>query len=240
MEIIFVLAVGLVAGTVGGIIGFGASIMLMPVLVIVHGPLHAVPIMAVAALLANASRIMVWWRDTDWRAAGAYAATGVPFAALGARTLLELPPRLVEVSLGLFFIAMSPIRRWMAAHEIRLQAWHLAAIAVPIGFITGIVVSTGPITAPLFLAYGLTRGGFISTEAAASLAVYLSKSAVFQAYGALPAGILLQGLVVGSSLMAGSFIAKRFVLKMSPERFRLMMDALMVVSGLTLFWTAFR
>jgi uncharacterized membrane protein YfcA len=240
VELLFVLVVGLVAGTIGGIVGFGASILLMPVLVIVHGPLHAVPIMAVAALLANASRIVVWWRDVQWRAAAAWAVTGAPCAGLGAHTLLALPPRLAEVSLGAFFIAMVPIRRWMAARDIRLGLWHLALLAAPIGFVTGIVVSTGPVTAPLFIAHGLARGAFISTEAVASLAVYLSKTAVFQAYGALPADILVQGLVVGSSLMVGSFLAKRFVLRMSPERFRLLMDALMVASGLTLLWTALR
>ena len=38
--------------------------------------------------------------------------------------------------------------------------------------------------------------------------------------------------------MAGSFIAKRFVLKLDPERFRLLMDGLMLVSGLTMLWAA--
>ena len=51
----------------------------MPVLVLVFGPLQAVPIMAIAAIMANLSRILVWWREVDWRAVGAYAATGVPF-----------------------------------------------------------------------------------------------------------------------------------------------------------------
>ncbi|HWA13411.1 MAG TPA: sulfite exporter TauE/SafE family protein, partial [Burkholderiales bacterium] len=90
MEFLIVLAVGLVAGTLGGIVGFGASIMLMPVLVIAFGPLQAVPIMAIAALLANLSRIVVWWREIDWKAGAAYAVTGVPAAALGVRTLASL------------------------------------------------------------------------------------------------------------------------------------------------------
>jgi hypothetical protein len=42
--------------------------MLMPVLVVVFGPLEAVPIMAVAAMMANFSRILAWWREIDWRA----------------------------------------------------------------------------------------------------------------------------------------------------------------------------
>ena len=239
MDFFFVLATGLVAGTLGGIVGFGSSIMLMPVLMIVFGPLQAVPIMAIAAILANLSRIMVWWRDVNWRACAAYSATAAPFAALGAATLLVLPARIIEAALGLFFIAMIPVRRWMAAHQMKLGPAQLALIGVPVGYLTGVVVSTGPLTAPIFLATGLVKGAFLSTEAAASLAVYLAKAAVFRSFGALPWEIALKGLIVGSTLMAGAFIAKRFVLKMDPQRFRLLMDGLMLVSGLTLLSAAF-
>ena len=55
MGFIFVLIVGLLAGTISGIVGTGSSIMLMPVLVYEYGPKQAVPIMAVAAVLANFS-----------------------------------------------------------------------------------------------------------------------------------------------------------------------------------------
>src|SRR4026207_2573661 len=77
LDLLAVLLLGVVAGTLGGVIGFGSSIMLMPVLVILFGPREAVPIMAVAALLANASRVLVWWRDVEWWAFAAYSATGV-------------------------------------------------------------------------------------------------------------------------------------------------------------------
>lgn len=240
MELLFVLGVGLAAGTLSGIVGFGSSIMLMPVLVIVFGPLHAVPIMAIAAILANLSRVLIWWREVDWRAVAAYAVTGVPAAALGARTLLVLPPRLIECALGVFFLLMIPARRWLAARGFRLRLTHLLALGAVIGFLTGIVVTTGPITAPIFLAAGLVKGAFIATEAAASLAVYLSKSAVFRRFGALPLPVITQGLITGAALMAGAWIAKRFVLRLHPDRFRLVMDALMLLSGATMLWTAFR
>ena len=239
MEFVFVLAVGLVAGTLSGIVGFGSSIMLMPVLVIAFGPLQAVPIMAIAAIMANLSRIIVWWREVDWRACAAYSATAAPFAALGAATLLALPVRFIEAALGVFFIAMIGVRRWMAAHALKLGHAQLALLGVPIGYLTGIVVSTGPITAPIFLASGLVKGAFLSTEAAASLAVYVAKIAVFRGLGALPLDIIVKGLATGSTLMAGAFIAKRFVLKMDAARFRLLMDGLMLLSGLTLLGTAF-
>ena len=76
--------------------------MLMPVFVIAFGPLQAVPIMAIGAIMGNLSRIRVWWRDVDWRACAAYSVMGVPAAALGAKTLVVLPHRIVELALGGF------------------------------------------------------------------------------------------------------------------------------------------
>jgi uncharacterized membrane protein YfcA len=63
LEFIFVLTVGLIAGAISGIIGTGSSIMLVPVLVWQFGPKEAVPIMAVAAIIGNFSRILVVARD---------------------------------------------------------------------------------------------------------------------------------------------------------------------------------
>ncbi len=238
MDIAFVLVVGLVAGTISGIVGTGSSVMLVPMLVIVFGPVQAVPVMAIGALMANVARILSWWREIDWRAVAAYAVTAAPGAVLGAGTLLILPTRLIDGALGGFFIAMIPLRRWLAARTLHATRWHLAAFGGIIGYLTGVVVSTGPISVPLFLAYGLARGAFLGTEAAGSLAVYVAKLAAFREFGALPLEVVVRGLAVGASLMAGSFIARRFVLRLEPDAFRLMMDALMLASGTALLWTA--
>jgi len=238
VDFLFILAVGLAAGTLSGIVGFGSTIILMPVLVIDFGPRQAVPIMAIAAIMVNFSRIVAWWREVDWRACAAYSVTGIPGAALGAGTLLVLPPRIIEAALGVFFIAMIPARRWLAAHKLVINVWHLAVVGLVIGYITGIVATTGPISVPIFLTYGLVKGAFLATEAASSLAVYVSKAVVFRTFGALPTDIILKGLIIGSTLMAGTFIAKRFVLKLEPQQFRLLMEGLMLISGVAMLWAA--
>jgi uncharacterized protein len=235
---LFVLIVGLVAGTISGIVGTGSSIMLMPVLVYQYGPKQAVPIMAVAAVLANVSRILAWWREVDWRACAAYSVTGIPAAALGARTLLALPSHTVDIAIGTFLIVMVPVRHWLSRHELKANLWHLALGGAIIGYLTGVVASTGPLSVPLFLFYGLSKGAFLATEAASSLGLYFSKSVTFERFGALTTDILMKGLIAGSSLMFGAFIAKRFVLHMKPEAFRLIMDGIMLAAGIAMLWTA--
>jgi uncharacterized membrane protein YfcA len=240
LAFLFVLIIGLAAGTISGIVGTGSSIMLMPVLVYEYGPKQAVPIMAIAAVMANLSRILAWWREVDWRACAAYSITGIPAAALGARTLLELPSHAVDITIGGFLIVMVPVRHWLARHALKANLWHLSIGGAVIGFLTGIVVSTGPLSVPLFLFYGLSKGAFLATEAASSLGLYVSKSVTFQRFGALTPDVLLKGVVAGASLMAGAFIAKRYVLKLQPEMFRLVMDGIMILAGLSMLWNAFQ
>src|SRR3954470_7110048 len=238
LSLVFVLIVGLIAGTISGIVGTGSSIMLMPVLVYQYGPKQAVPIMGIAAVMANLSRILAWWRDVDWRACAAYSITGIPAAALGARTLLVLPSHAVDIAIGLFLIAMVPVRHWLARHDLKITLWHLAIGGAIIGYLTGIVVSTGPLSVPLFLFYGLTKGAFLATEAASSLGLYVSKSITFERFGALDAEVALKGLIAGSSLMVGAFVAKRFVLRLDPDVFRLVMDGIMLAAGLSMLINA--
>ncbi len=235
---LFVLLVGLAAGALSGIVGTGSSIMLLPVLVFQFGPKQAVPIMAIAAVMANVAKVMAWWREIDWRAFAAYACAGTPAASLGARTLLVLPSHWVDVALGTFFLLMVPGRRWLHARGGGLRLWQLAIAGAGIGFLTGIVISTGPLSVPAFTSYGLLKGAFLSTEAAGSLALFVSKVATFRELGALPAPAIVQGLIVGSSVKAGSFAGKAIVQRMSVRLFQHVLDGVLLCSGLSVLWAA--
>jgi len=237
---VFVLAVGFAAGALSGIVGTGSSIMLLPILVIQFGPKQAVPIMAIASLMANIAKVMAWWREVDWRAFAAYSTAGVPAAAFGARTLLVLPSHVINIALALFFLAMIPLRRWLHVRQFHMSLWQLALAGAGIGFLTGIVLSTGPLSVPAFTAYGLAKGAFLSTEAASSLMLMISKVATFRQLGALPLPSVLQGVIIGASVMAGSLLGKAVVQRMSMHAFQHVLDALLLCSGLSLLWSAFR
>jgi uncharacterized membrane protein YfcA len=240
MAYLVLLAFGLFAGTLGGIVGTGSSLVMMPVLVAMFGPRQAIPIMAIAAILGNLGRVLAWRREIDWRACGAFCATAVPGAMLGARLLLTISAGLAETALGLFFLLLIPLRRWLARHELRVSRMHLMLLGAPLGVLTGVVATTGPLTVPLFTFHGLLRGAFLGTEAAASIGMYLAKVGTFQAVGAITPEILVQGIGVGATLMAGSLAGRFVVLRLSDKTYRSLIDALMLCSGGSLLWAAVR
>jgi hypothetical protein len=45
-------------------------------------------------------------------------------------------------------------------------------------------------------------------------------------------------LIAGSSLMAGAFVANRFVLRLEPDVFRLVMDGIMLAAGIAMLANA--
>ena len=227
-------SLGLIAGVLGGVIGFGTTIILMPALVHFYGPVQTVSIIAITATIANYSRVILWWKDTNWTVCLVYSLTAIPAVALGANTLVLLDGTLIEVILGIFLIALIPIRRWMRRQAFTLKLWHMSVVGAAIGYLTGIVATTGAINTPFFLAFGLVKGAYLGTEAASSLFMLVAKIFVFHQLGVLDALAITQGLLLGLCVMAGSILSKRIVLALPEKRFMQLMEAVMLLSGLSI------
>jgi uncharacterized protein len=195
--VVFLLALG--AGALGGLVGTGSSLVLLPVLVTIYGPRMAVPMMGIAAVMANIARVAAWWRQIRWRPVLAYALPGTPAAVLGAHTLLTISPKIIDGLLGVFFLAMIPVRRVMTARAWRVRLWQLGVAGAVVGFLTGLVLSTGPLSVPVFTGFGLSGGAFLGTEAASSLVLYAGKLATFGQFGALTLPVFARGLAIGTA-----------------------------------------
>jgi uncharacterized protein len=236
--LLFVLA--LLAGVLSGVVGTGSSMVLLPVLVLLHGPRVAVPIMAVAAVMGNVGRVIAWWREIQWRPVVAYALPGIPAAVLGAHTLLTIPPAVVDGCLAGFFLAVIPLRRVAARARWRFHWWHMAVAGAGVGFLTGMILSTGPLSVPVFTGYGLTGGGFLGSEAASALLLYSGKLATFGSAGVLTSTVLTSGVVIGAALLIGSLLARRILRSVTARRYDLLIDLVLVTAAVGLLISAFR
>jgi len=230
---------GLGAGVLGGVIGFGTTIILMPALVYFYGPIQAIPVIALVATVANLSRIFLWWSVINWKVCFVYSITAIPAVILGVNTLVTLNDRLVEITLGLFLILLIPIRRWMRKQNFYLKLWQMSLVGAGIGYLTGIVATTGAINTPFFLAFGLSKGAFLGTEAASTLSILFTKGITFHQLGFLNTTAIIQGLLIGSCVLLGSIFSKRIVLALPEKKFLLLMELVMLISGASILAMSF-
>lgn len=57
--------IGVLSGLISGVVGTGSSIILLPILSYIFGAKLAVPIMAIAAIMGNISRVVLWLKELN-------------------------------------------------------------------------------------------------------------------------------------------------------------------------------
>jgi uncharacterized membrane protein YfcA len=235
---LLILVIGLLSGCLSGVVGSGVGLIMLPVLVYAFGPQQAVPMMAITAIMGNLGKVLSWWRAINWRVFFIYAGPGIPASMVGARTFLVLPPTYASFILGFSLILMVPGRRWLHAHDIQIGAWGLAMSGIFIGLLSGLAQSAGSLSISAFTAFGMSKGPMLSTESLASLTLSGSKIVVFRELGALPSHTVVLGLMVGSTVLAGTFFGKAVMQRITTETFHLLLDTMTLCSGLSLIWAA--
>ncbi|HXH84052.1 MAG TPA: sulfite exporter TauE/SafE family protein [Candidatus Tectomicrobia bacterium] len=225
-------AVALVASVVGGVAGFGAGVILLPFLVWTLGVRAAIPVLTVTMLLGNLSR--VWWSraDTDRGVAGRFLVGAVPATALGAALFVTTPGDVLTRVVGAFLLASVPLRRWLLRGPLTLRLAHFPLVGGAIGLLSALVVTTGPIATPFFLAYGLRRSAYIATEALCATVMHVARGAAFARYRLLTWEVVLVGAALGLTMFAGSWIARRLLERMGDRVFLLLVEGLVIAMGL--------
>ena len=228
------LATALVASIIAGVAGFGAGIILLPVIAWTVGVRAAAPVLTVTMLLGNLSRI--WWsrHELDGRAAWRYLLGAIPTTLLGVTIYAGTPTEWLGRFIGVFLIAAIPLRRVLLWGHVRVRLGHLPFLGGVFGLLSALVVTTGPITAPFFLAYGLRRGSFIATEAVCAFGMNITRSIAFARYALLGWDTVALGCILGSTMFAGAWAGRRLLDRMSDRIFLVILEALTLVAGLHL------
>jgi uncharacterized membrane protein YfcA len=106
-----------------------------------------------------------------------------------------------------------------------------AWIGAGFSFLSALVGSVGPIMAPLFLAFGLTKGAYIGTEALSTVVMHVTKLLVYGQMAVLTAGAVVVGLALGPVMILGSYIGKRIVDRLPEKVFAAIIELAMVAAG---------
>jgi len=222
----------LLGSTIGGVAGFGAGILLLPVAAWTLGIRAAVPVLTVTMLLGNLARI--WWSRHDLHGGITlrFIAGAVPATAIGVMILAGASSDWLRRAIGAFLLAAVPLRRVLTSGRLQVRAAHFPLIGGAVGLLSALVVTTGPVVTPFFLAYGLRRGAFIATEAMCAGAMHITRGLVFARYRMISGEILIIGLVLGATMFAGAWIGRRMLDRMSDRAFLAVIEVLLVGMGL--------
>lgn len=225
-------ASALVAATLAAVTGFGGAAVLLPVLVIAFGVRDAVPILTVAQLIGNGSRVWFNRHELDYGVVGWFALGGIPSAILGGLLFARAPLSGLTRLLGLFLLLVVVWRRVRPRTRFRPPVRSFALIGAGASFLSALLGSVGPLMAPFFLAYGLVRGAYIGTEALATVIMHVTKLIAYRGAAVLPGTSMLRGLAIGPVMILGSWMGKRVIDKLPERAFVLLIELTMTVAGL--------
>lgn len=230
---IAVLAAGaLVASTLAAVTGFGGAAVLLPLLVWVFGLREAVPILTVAQLIGNGSRVWFNRKQVDYRVVFWFALGGAPLALAGGFLFAKAPLAALTRVLGLFLIVIVILRHWKRLPWPRPSLRQFVLIGAGSSFLSALLGSVGPLMAPLFLAYGLVKGAYIGTEALSTVVMHVFKLVAYGRSDLLQGRAVLDGLLLGPIMVFGSFFGKKIVDSLPEEVFVAVIDVTLAAAGL--------
>jgi uncharacterized protein len=227
------LVVALLASTLAAVTGFGGAAVLLPVLVAFFGMRAAVPILTVAQLVGNGSRVWFNRRELNWTVVGWFALGGVPMALLGGYLFASAPLGKLIRLLGVFLLLIVLWRHLRPQLVRSFPAPAFAAIGGGASLLSALLGSVGPIMAPFFLAYGLVKGAYIGTEALSTVIMHLAKLVAYRQTSVLTGPDCLTGLALGPVMIFGSFLGKRIVDRLPEKAFVAIIEAVLLVAGFT-------
>ena len=221
----------LLASTLAAVAGFGGAAVLLPVLVAMFGVRDAIPILTVAQLVGNASRVWFNRREVAVPVVGWFALGAVPLALLGGLLFAAAPLGALRRLVGAVLLL-----RVVWRHVPRAAAWRppvraFVGVGAVFSFVSALVGSVGPLMAPFFLAYGLVKGAYIGTEALATVVMHVTKLAAYQGAAVLTLPAVGVGLALGPIMIAGSYAGKRILDRMPERAFVVVIELVLVGAG---------
>lgn len=226
------------AQIIGGMAGYGTGLLMPLVLVPMVGAPAVVPVIALSAIITNATRVAAFRESLDLRKALIATAAALPFALLTAWGYTQLTGRATAIFIGIMLIVLVPVRRLFEHLKLRLDDKGLAISSVGYGIISGGSAGSGVILLSLLMATGLTGTQVIATDAMVSFLLCIFRTGVFAGFGALDGKLVVVALLIGVMAMPGTLTAKWLVRRFSARVHTLILEAGIIVGGGMLIWRA--
>jgi uncharacterized membrane protein YfcA len=205
---------------------------MLPVLVWAVGIQDAIPILTIAQLIGNLSRVVFNRRELKWPVIWRFSIGAVPAAIIGGIIFATAPATTLVRLLGVFLIVMVVYRhtRWGKNAKLTLQGF--APLGAASGILSAVLGTVGPFSAPFFLSFGLIKGAYIGTEAMTAVIMHITKLGVYGSYALIGVRTLMIGIAIGAVMILGTFLGKHLLNKVPERIFPYIIEGTMLVAGI--------
>lgn len=227
---------GFIAAAISGAAGFGGALLLLPLLIQTVGTEISVPVLTIAQLIGNLSRVYFGYKEISWRPVRLFLVGAIPMSIIGAFSFVAIPKEIVSKLIGFAVIGFVILKYYQI---IKIENNNRVMILGGgfVGLLSGLVGSAGPIGAALFLSLNLSPISYIASEAVTAVAMHVTKTIVYQKYLGIGLKAVKLGLFIGASMIVGTWVGKKVIGKLPKETFVKFVTLLLVGMGLVLiFW----
>jgi uncharacterized protein len=230
--LVLLATVGIFAGSVAAVSGFGIGSLLTPVLAIQVGTKLAVAAVAIPHAIGTAQRFWLLRRHVDWRVVRSFGITSALGGLAGAFLQTRTTSRVLQVIFGVLLIlaALTELTGWMRRVQwSRSAAWVAGVLS---GVLGGLVGNQGGIRTAAMLGYDVPKESFVATATAIALFVDATRLPVYLiGQGEEIAQVWIEILIATIGVMIGTLLGRHVLLRLSPEVFRPVLATLLLSLG---------
>ncbi|MCD6425983.1 MAG: sulfite exporter TauE/SafE family protein [Anaerolineales bacterium] len=216
--------------------GFGNALVAMPLLALVVGVKEATPLVALAGLVIALTMLIKEWRELIWKDTLVLLISSLAGLPLGLLMLTAFPENIVRTILGVILIGFGLYNLL----GIQLPVLKNPALAVPFGFLAGILGGAYNANGPPVVIYGMIRG-WKKEAFRASLQGFFFVSSLMIITGHAIAGlwsgqILKEFLFSLPGVILAVFLGEMIAKKITQENFNRVIYTFLVLMGLLMFF----
>ena len=120
--------------------------------------------------------------------------------------------------------------------KFQLKAWHIMPAGFLKAYVSGLVGTTGPVLNPFYLRYGLVKEKMLATKAMHMTIIHIVKIITYGALAAMSKEQIVAGLAIGLAAIPANLVGKYILSRMSPQQFRQVVLAFMLIGGSWMLW----
>lgn len=224
--------VGLVAGVIASVSGFGIGSLLTPALALTVDARLAVALAAVPHAVGTLQRFWLLRRHVDRRVLGGFGVASAVGGLAGALLQARAPGRALGVVFGVLLLMAGTFELTGVVRRVRWSrgsAWVAGTLSGAFG---GLVGNQGGVRTAAMLGFDVPPAAFVATATAAALLVDAARLPVYVAtQGGAMAAHAGHVLVATAGVVAGTAAGARVLGHLPPATFRRAVAVLLLLLG---------